>query len=117
MNGYAGLQAMIDWGICLKAAHADIFGTLRDRGHEEATVAMGSILNSMIGSRARYAEDVNIWTLFVAWDSLTIFSGERPTVKVRVTFKIDHAVYTKTVEIDARMLEPHNIPAMEVMLG
>ncbi len=115
MGAHAELQMQIDQRVYLKAARADVYGTLRDRGHEEATRAMSAVLDSMIGSRDPYSEGCDVWSLFISWEGLAIFMGENPTVKVKILFRVDAATYSKTVELDARMLEPHNIPAMEIM--
>jgi hypothetical protein len=115
MGAYSDLIMKIDQRIYLRAARANVYGVLRDQGHEAATKAMGDVLDSMVGARTPYVEGGEVWTYFIAWEGLAVFTGERPTVKVKIQFKIDAAIYAQSVEIDATMLEPHNIPAMEVM--
>jgi len=112
MGAYAELIMRIDQRVYLQAAKADVYGVLRDQGHEAATKAMGEVLNSMIGARAPYVKGGEVWSLFIAWAGLAVFTGERPTIKVKIQFRVDAAIYTQSVELDALMLEPHNIPAM-----
>lgn len=115
MGAYSELLMKIDQRVYLQAARADVYGVLLERGHEAATKAMIDVLNSMIGARAPYVEGGEVWSLFISWEGLAVFTGERPTVKVKIQFKVDAAIYTQSVELDARMLRPHNIPVMEVM--
>ncbi len=99
----------------LAAATADLYGTLEERGHKAATRAMVDVLNSMIGSRSLVFEGGDLWTYFLSWENLAVFTGERPSVKVTIRYSVEHAIWKRTFELEALVLRPHNIPAMEVM--
>lgn len=104
-----GLSA-IDRHVYFAAAREDVYGTLMRSGHREATRVMSGVLNSIIGCHISL---VGVW--IVGWEELSILTGKKPTVGVKIHFKAEAAMYSTTISIDARMLTPCNIPAMEVL--
>lgn len=92
-----------------------MYGVLEKEGHDACTRAMADVLNSMLGSRVLLVEGgISSYTV-VGWENLAVFTGESPSVKVTVRYTVDHAEWKRTVNVDARMLTPDNIPAMEVI--
>lgn len=93
----------------IAAARADVFGLLQREGHEFASRAMRSALDSILGSGTPFEGVVQSW-----WD-LEILSGESPSVKAKIGVRFEHAIFTFIVDLDARPMTPDGALAMEIM--